>query len=43
MHVRVDNFNSYEDALMKELQVEMDEDYLVNPVDICIKEKIEIM
>ena len=43
MHVRLDNFNTYEDALTKELQVEMDKDYPVNLVDIRIEEKLEIM
>ena len=42
MHFRIDNFNTYEDALTKVLQVEMDEDYLVNHVDSRIEEKIEI-
>ena len=39
----MDTFNTYEDALTKELQVEMDEDYSMKPVDICIEEKLEIM
>ena len=43
MHIRLDKFNTYEDALTKALQVEMDEDYLVNPVDIRIEEQIDIM
>ena len=43
MHVRLDNFNTYEDALTKVLQIEMDEEYLVNPVDWCIEEQLESM
>ena len=43
MHIRLDNFNTYEDALTKELQVEMGEEYLVNPVDIHVEEQLEIM
>ena len=43
MHIRLDNFNTYEDALTKALQVEMDEDYPVNPIDIRIEEQMEIM
>ena len=42
MHIILDNFNTYEDALAKALQVEMNEDYLVNHVDSRIEEKIEI-
>ena len=43
MHIRLDTFNTYEDALMNELQVEMDEDYPVHPVDSYIEEKLAIM
>ena len=43
MQIRLDNFNTYEDALTKELQIEMDEDYPINPVDRCIEEQLESM
>ena len=43
MHTRLDNFNTYEDALTKALQVEMDEGYPVNPVDSRIEGQLEIM
>ena len=39
----LDNFNTYEDALTKAFQVEMDEDYPVNLVDSHIEEQLEIM
>ena len=41
--IRLDTFNTYEYALTKALQVEMDQDYLKHPVYIRIKEKLEIM
>ena len=43
MPIRIANFNMYEDALTKALQVKMDEDYLVNSVDNRIEEQLEIM
>ena len=43
MHIRLDNFNTYEDALTKVLQAEMDKEYPVNLVDSCIEEQFEIM
>ena len=43
MHIILDTFNTYEDALTKALQVEMEEDYLVNHVDSHIEEKLEII
>ena len=43
MHIILDNFNTYEDALTKVLQVEMNEDYPVNPIDGHIKEQSKIM
>ena len=43
MHIRLDNFNTYANALTKALQIEMDEDYLVNPVDRRLEEQLEIM
>ena len=43
MHIILDNFNTYEDALAKALQVEMNEDYPVNPLDSRIEEQLEVM
>ena len=43
MHIRLDTFNTFEDALAKALQVKMDEDYPVHPVDSLIEEQLEIM
>ena len=43
MNIRLDTLNTYEDALMKALQVEMEEDYLVHPIDNRIEEQLEIM
>ena len=43
MNVKLDNFNTYEDALTKVLQIEIDEDYPVNPVNSLIEEQLEIM
>ena len=43
MHIWLDNFNTYEDALMKALQIEMDEDYPINPVDQRIEEQLRSM
>ena len=37
MHIQLDKFNTYEDALTKALQVDMDEDYPVNLVDSRIE------
>ena len=43
MYIRLDNFNTYEYALMKVLQIEMNEDYPVNTVDRRIEEQLESM
>ena len=43
MHIRLDNFNTYEDTLTKALQVEMGEEYRVSLVDSYIEEQLEIM
>ena len=43
MHIRLDNFDTYEDALMKALQIEMDEDDLINPINQSIEEQLESM
>ena len=43
MHIRLDNFNTYEDALTKVLQIEMDEDCLINLVDQRIEEQLKSM
>ena len=43
MHSRLENFNTYEYALTKALQVEMEEDYQLNHVDSHIEEQLEIM
>ena len=40
MHIQLD---SYEDGLTKELQIDMDKDYLVNAVDSHIEGQLEIM
>ena len=37
-HISLDTFKSYEEALMKALQVEMDDDYPAHPVDNRIEE-----
>ena len=36
-------FKMYEDALIKSLQVEMDEDFPAYPVDTRLEEQLEIM
>ena len=41
MHIRLDHFNTYEDALTKALQIEMDEEYLVNHDDRRIEKQLE--
>ena len=43
VHIQLDNFNKYEDALKKALQIEMDEDYPINPINRCIEEQLESM
>ena len=43
MHIRLENFNTYKDALTKALQIEMDEDYPLNLVDRHIEEQLESM
>ena len=43
MNIQLHNFNTYEDALTKALQIEMEEDYPINPVDRRIEEQLEIM
>ena len=39
----MDTFKTYEDALTKALQVEMDEDFPAYPVDTKLEEQLEIM
>ena len=41
MHIILDMFNTYENVLTKALQVEMDEDYSMHPVDNRIEEQLE--
>ena len=43
MHIWLDKFNTYEDALTKALQIEIDEDYPINPVNRRIEEQLESM
>ena len=43
MHINMDTFNTYEYALAKALQADMDEEYPRNPVENCIEEQLEIM
>ena len=43
MHIQLDNFNTYEDALTKALQIEMDKDYPVKTIDRRIDEKLETL
>src|SRR5713226_8953312 len=42
-HISLETFKSYEDALTKTLQVEMDEDFPAYPTDTRLEEKLEIM
>ena len=42
-HISMDTFKSYEELLMKELQVEIVDDYPTHPIDNCIEEQLEIM
>ena len=42
-HISLDTFKSYEKALIKELQVKMDDDYPSHLVDNRIEEQLEIM
>ena len=42
-HISLDTFKTYEEALTKALQAEMDEDYLAQPVDNHLEEQLEIM
>ena len=42
-HISLDTFKSYEEVLTKALQVEMDDDYLANPVNNRIEEQLDIM
>ena len=42
-HIRLETFKSYEDALTKSLQVEMDEDIPTYSTDHRIEEEIEIV
>ena len=43
MHIQLDSFNTYENALTKALQIEMDEYYHANLVDKRIEEHMESM
>ena len=42
-HISLDTFKTYEEALTKALQVDMDEDYPSHPMDNWIEEQLEIM
>ena len=42
-HISLETFKTYEDALTKALQVEMDEYFPAYPIDTRMEEKIEIM
>ena len=42
-HISLETFKTYEDALTKALQVEMDEDFPTYPVDTTLEERLEIM
>ena len=42
-HIGLETFKTYEDALTKALQVEMDEDFLSYAIDIRLEEQLEIM
>ena len=42
-HISLETFKTYEDALTKALQVEMDEDFPEYPIDIRLEEQLEIM
>ena len=42
-HIILETFKTYEYALTKALQVEMDEDFLAYPTDTRLKEQLEIM
>ena len=42
-HISLDTFKTYEDALTKALQVEMDEDFPAYPTDTRLEEQLEIM
>ena len=42
-HIILETFKTYEDALTKALQVDMDEDFLAYPTDTRQEEKLEIM
>ena len=43
MHISIETFNTYEDALTKVLQVDMDKDYPVHLVENYIEQQLEIM
>ena len=43
MHIHLENFHTYEDALTKVFQIEIEEDYPMNPIDQHIKEQLESM
>ena len=42
-HISLETFKTYEDALTKALQVEMDEDFPAYPTDTRLEEQLEIM
>ena len=42
-HINLETFKTYEDALTKALQVEMDEYIPVNPMDHILEEQLEIV
>ena len=42
-HISLETFKTYEDALTKSLQVEMDEDILAYPTNHRLEEQLEIM
>ena len=39
----METFKTYEDALTKVLQVDMDKDFLAYPMDAILEEQLEIM
>ena len=42
-HISLEKFKTYEDALTKSLQVEMDKDFPAYPTDTRLEEQLEIM
>ena len=43
MHIILETFKTYEDALTKALQVDMDEYFPAYPMDTRLEEQLEIM